>query len=347
MAMPSSFLFGLLLGILIAVEFLPSFQRILESLPEHDVTSSRRLADLLDLKHIAVQLLDTVGRDSFLVVVALGRLLLGFVLSMVLNAVFGVFSSKATRQLLILGTPGAVGTDRRRTTAALRSRFLGPIVVVGIAGGAVAYLSLYRTTPRALPGSAAGMCSTETTFGSEGLRRTDNLVQQGNGSQDGSGECATDSLVEKLEKGLKSGLASIRELNCGATPTLGGDLSSWYGRLSRWKDVIYRHSDDFNWNMTIPEAWDGVTSTFKDIGTSEELNSVDFGGADPAVRRLLTQLALAAVVYSLSSYIWAFSAFSERIARVSAFLRFITLFAARIGSCVLAIIGIMYTGNLM
>ena len=135
MAMPSGFLFGLLLGILIAVEFLPSFQRILESLPEHDVTSSRRLADLLDLKHIAVQLLDTVGRDSFLVVVALGRLLLGFVLSMVLNAVFGVFSSKATRQLLILGTPGGVGTDRRRATAALRSRFLGPIVVVGIAGG--------------------------------------------------------------------------------------------------------------------------------------------------------------------------------------------------------------------
>ena len=59
MAMPSGFLFGLLLGILIAVEFLPSFQRILESLPEHDVTSSRRLADLLDLKqnpNIVVQL---------------------------------------------------------------------------------------------------------------------------------------------------------------------------------------------------------------------------------------------------------------------------------------------------
>ena len=222
MAMPSGFLFGLLLGILIAVEFLPSFQRILESLPEHDVTSSRRLADLLDLKHIAVQLLDTVGRDSFLVVVALGRLLGLCALD---GAQRGVWS-------VILKTPGSCSSWAPRGPSAgspPRHRSSSqPISRAHRCGGHRWWccgLPLFISDhTKGAPGFSCRYVLYGDHFRLGGFEKDRQLGAAGNGSQDGSRECATDSLVEKLEKGLKSGLASIHELNCGATPTLGGPL---------------------------------------------------------------------------------------------------------------------------
>lgn len=225
--MSSQFLFGIVVGVLATGELMPYYQQILESLPHHEEVASRRLADLLALKEVAVILLGPGGpaRDCFLALVFLTRLVIGFSLAFCLNTMSKGLS-QWVRSVLIWWAPGAIDTDARRSGAAMHSRLLGPIIVACIFGGAVATLSISRSTPRVTTYSVPGMCAVEameraaasqkgrTTYSRRRSHHLRSPANQGGGNGDDGDACSyglvdrwSDSLAMVLPGGLSGGLA--------------------------------------------------------------------------------------------------------------------------------------------
>lgn len=226
--MSYQFLGGLVIGLVIYHELVPYLQQILQSLPQHEV-ASRRVADLLALKDVAVMLLMPggpvgPGRDCLMALLFLGRLLLGFSAGFVLNSMAAKAVSQWVRALLNLWAPGAVlDSDARRSNAATHSRLLGALVVTCIVGGAVAALSVFRTSPRVEAGSLPGTCAVApppTIEGDEGKGKFKTRLKGRRGRVEEEpadvGACAygvVDQAADRLAGGLSGGLASLHELH--------------------------------------------------------------------------------------------------------------------------------------